>query len=64
MTTKTPKMAKRHYRYIAEIIQDLNISARQRKRLAVDFAAALAHTNPQFKYSTFVEYATKESINV
>lgn len=56
-----PKMERRHYVYIAEIIQELEISAKQRKKLALDFAAKLMRTNNNFKYSKFVEYATAKS---
>ena len=53
------KMERRHFRYIAEILQELEISKRQRLRIAVVFAAKLAHTSTNFKYQTFIEYAMK-----
>lgn len=53
-----PKMERRHLNYIAEIIQDMEISAKQRHKVAVIFACKLAKTNARFKYDRFIERAT------
>ena len=57
---RAPKMGRRHYIYIAEIIQELDIPEKRRKIIAEKFAGALMHTNNAFKYQRFVDYATKK----
>lgn len=55
-----PSMARRHYNYIAEAIQELDVSDKVRKKIAYHFAGRLMRTNNRFKYDKFVAYATQK----
>lgn len=59
-TKKYPDMSRRHFEYLALCIQELDLSEKQRRKIAIHFAAKLQYTNPRFKLSAFVERATEK----
>ncbi len=57
------KMTKMHFQLIADVVKwfdpELADAERIRMRLAIDFANALARTNPQFNKDKFIEACTR-----
>ena len=51
-------MTRKHFRAIAAIIRQADLTDRQRKELAKEFAAFCATTTPGFRRQTFIDAAT------
>jgi hypothetical protein len=67
MTTKTPKMTRVHFQFIADIINEMPSHApslrSQKESVANKFARELKRTNPAFREGTFLEACGMEFVN-
>lgn len=59
--SKAPQLARRHYVFIAGVIQQLDVTKPLRRKLAKQFAAAFTVTNPRFNVEKFIEAATRSN---
>jgi len=57
--TRTPKMERRHFEFIAETIRFAHVTPEVRRQMAAEFAGALKQTNGRFEVARFLEAATK-----